>query len=627
MNPPLGVRGRVAFIAAGAAAIALLIWPADVARGLIDPKFTPVHLVSASTLIATGNLESGDCADLWRLRRVEVLKGDKAQAPDGIAFSLAGAAAQEREPLGTLLAEKGDKPAILFRSRRNDEKGLAYLHVADQWLEVQAAGEGRWNILRTAPQMTGAYAGSSDMLVRMTRYILTDPAATVPVSARIGWMQERARLGKVDGTIAGMQALVLRGGGGTCLFVASGGGDRLFQAKQSDEVFEDLTSRAMLNTRSRRFIWMDLDGDGQAELVSWDGKAITVRHAADGATLKPLGEDLELGGEVLGLAACSLPDGSPAVLASNAGLPMLLRRSADGKWRKQDLPGGETIASAGRARMACIVADLDNDGWWDVLQPREAGGILWRGGRTGLAAPVRCDVTNADEGAHFALGDFDQDGFLDIFIGGAQKIELWENDRKGNFRPVARASGSLAYKIRAGISGCTAADLNHDGRPDLCLLYPDAEIAYHFNRGFRCFGEEGDVVLAGPGPALLTGGAAGQLACAVADYNGDGSLDLAVALADGEVSCFYNDAYSRPLVSVGLKKTIGPLTVSVWRGRPAWCMGAMAISGPQPKAFFGLRGSGPATIRWNPPGRPQETRQVEVPESPPEGGIEVLLEP
>lgn len=282
--------------AGGAALLVLLVWSADVARGLIDPKFTPVHLVSASTLIAAGNLESGDTADLWRLRQFEVLKGDRTHALEGIGFSLQGAIAQERESLRALLAEKGDKPAIFFRSRRNDEKGLAYLHVADQWLEVQAAGEGRWNVLRIASQMTGAYAGSSDMLVRMARYILADPAATVPVAARIGWMREKARLGKIDGPVSGMQALVFRGGA-TCLFVASSGGDRLFQAKRNDEVFEDVTGRAMLNTRSRRFVWMDIDGDGQAELVSWDGKAISVRQEIRGfrPVVNVLGPDLDAG--------------------------------------------------------------------------------------------------------------------------------------------------------------------------------------------------------------------------------------------------------------------------------------------------------------------------------------------
>jgi hypothetical protein len=623
MNPPPEPLRPVASIAAGAALLVLLAGSADVARGLIDPKFTPVHVVAASTLILTGNLEPGETGEPWQLKRVEVLKGDKAQAPGGAAFSLANADADQREPLRSILAEKGDKPALLFRSRRNDEKGLAYLHVADQWLEVQPTGQDRWNILRIARQMSGAYAGGSDMLVRMTRYILADRAATVPVSARIGWMQEKARLGKVDGPVAGMQALQL-GGQTAYLFVASTSGDRLYQARRNDEVFEEVTAQARLDTRSRRFAWMDLDRDGQLELISWNGKAIMVRKAADNATFKPFGQDLEFGKEVLGLAACSLPDGSPAALVSTAGLPILLSRD-DRKWRTQDLPGGDSIALAGRARMACIAADLDNDGYWDVLQPRENGGVLWRGGPTGLARPVRCDVTNPDTGAHFALGDFDQDGYLDLFIGGENKFELWENDRKANFRPVARSAGSLGYKARAGLSGCCAADLNHDGRPDLCLLYPNAELAYHFSRGFRCFGEEGDVTLAGlpsPGPA-----ASGQLACAVADFNGDGSQDLAVALADGEVYCFYNGAYSRPMMSVGLKKATGPITVSVWQGEPAWCMGTATVHGPQPKACFALRGNGPANIRWRSPGRPEQTRKVDVPEPPPDGGVEVILEP
>jgi len=51
---------------------------------------------------------------------------------------------------------------------------------------------------------------------------------------------------------------------------------------------------------------------------------------------------------------------------------------------------------------------------------------------------------------------------------------------------------------------------------------------------------------------LRLGDVPGQVACAVADFNGDGSLDLAVALTDGRVRCFYNDSFNKPLLRVGL---------------------------------------------------------------------------
>jgi hypothetical protein len=81
------------------------------------------------------------------------------------------------------------------------------------------------------------------------------------------------------------------------------------------------------------------------------------------------------------------------------------------------------------------------------------------------------------------------------------------------------------------------------------------------------------------------------------------------------------------VVSVGLKKRGGPVTVSVWRGEPAWCMRTAAVCGPQPRACFGLRGSGPAVIRWKPPGMPEQTCKVAIPERMPDDGLESLLGP
>ena len=115
----------------------------------------------------------------------------------------------------------------------------------------------------------------------------------------------------------------------------------------------------------------------------------------------------------------------------------------------------------------------------------------------------------------------------------------------------------------------------------------------------------------------------------VAHFNGDGSLDLAVAFSDGQIYCYYNDACNKPLLRIGLAKGAGgPVTVCLWQGgKLPVCVGAAAVHGAAPRACFCLPGAGEYTLRWRAAGRPERTQKIRVPDKLPERGLEVLLEP
>ena len=92
-----------------------------------------------------------------------------------------------------------------------------------------------------------------------------------------------------------------------------------------------------------------------------------------------------------------------------------------------------------------------------------------------------------------------------------------------------------------------ALDLNHDGRTDLCLIYEQSDLLYHFNRGFRTFAAEAEVRIpdaqTNPGEPRV-----GQRAIAAADFNGRRLLrpgrpanqrgpDLLLQRNDGRARC------------------------------------------------------------------------------------------
>jgi hypothetical protein len=411
-----------------------------------------------------------------------------------------------------------------------------------------------------------------------------------------------------------MSSIELKLGGKPHLYVASTNGDKLFQPKDDEDAMTDVTASTKLDTRSGQFAWADMNRDGLPDLVSWDGATIAVRLLRSDGTFAPaqLGWTLKLSGECLGLAPISISgDGAPAILVSTPDVPFLI----DEGGKRIDLPDGAAAQDAGPGAATCIVADLDNDGFPDILQPRERGGVLWRGSPNGLERPVATPV-RGEAGSRFALGDFNTDGFLDIFLSDKAHNELWENDGQGRFQPVIALAGSVGYKTPPGVSWCAATDLNHDGRPDLALAYADAGFIYHFNRGYRCLGEEGELRLISP---TLAGAQAetGVAACAIADFNGDAGLDLAVALAGGELFCYYNELCDMPNVALRLKKgATGPVTVSAWQGQEhPFCIATVVVGGHSPAAFAGLRRPGECVVRYRLPGKASQSRKLTVGEA------------
>ena len=130
------------------------------------------------------------------------------------------------------------------------------------------------------------------------------------------------------------------------------------------------------------------------------------------------------------------------------------------------------------------VADVDGDGRLDIYFVNQVGGNqLWRnvgGGRfenitaaAGVGVPAKVSVS-----ASFA--DIDNDGDADLYVttvrGGNM---LFENDGKGRFKDVSKASG-LDY---VGHSSCAVFfDYDRDGKLDLFLVNVGRYTTEHASR-------------------------------------------------------------------------------------------------------------------------------------------------
>ena len=198
--------------------------------------------------------------------------------------------------------------------------------------------------------------------------------------------------------------------------------------------------------------------------------------------------------------------------------------------------------------LAVGAADYDNDGWPDLfvandgvnayLYHNEHNGTFDEIGlQSGMALAARGNVMAA---MCISLGDYDNDGSLDLFITDFQNNSdhLWHNDGKGSFDEVSD---------RAGITGPTRGvlsfgggffDYDNDGWLDLFIanghVYPEVEQAspeVHFKQLNSLFHNEGNgkfvetTKSAGPGfqtPYVGRG-------VAFADFDNSGRVDVLVA--------------------------------------------------------------------------------------------------
>jgi hypothetical protein len=129
--------------------------------------------------------------------------------------------------------------------------------------------------------------------------------------------------------------------------------------------------------------------------------------------------------------------------------------------------------------MSCGAAffDYDHDGWLDILvltgsrfgdPPSSASKRLYRNNRDGTFTDVTDKAGLFRTGYEYGvtIGDYNNDGFEDLFITGWPQNTLYRNNGDGTFTDVTKEAGLWNSKARFG-SGCAFLDYDRDGRLDL----------------------------------------------------------------------------------------------------------------------------------------------------------------
>ncbi len=233
--------------------------------------------------------------------------------------------------------------------------------------------------------------------------------------------------------------------------------------------------------------------------------------------------------------------------------------------------------------------DYDNDGWLDIFvvngsrlegfpKGEEPVSHLFKNNRdsTFTDVTVKAGVGRAGWGQGVCVGDYDNDGFDDLYVTYYGNNVLYHNNGDGTFTDVSQKAGVAGKGTRWG-TGCAFVDYDRDGHLDLfvanyialdlktapvpesgpCLykgvmvacgppgLEGDTNILYH-NNGDGTFTEVSEA--AGITEANGTYG----LGVLTADFDNDGWPDIYVA-NDSTPSLLYQNKKNGKLVDIGME--------------------------------------------------------------------------
>jgi hypothetical protein len=125
----------------------------------------------------------------------------------------------------------------------------------------------------------------------------------------------------------------------------------------------------------------------------------------------------------------------------------------------------------------CAFLDYDNDGWIDIFllsgtrlagAPPGATNRLYKNNRDGTFTDVtnRAGLEAVGWANAVCVGDYNNDGYEDIFCTYFGQNRLYRNLGNGTFKDVTKEAGLLDAEVRWG-AGCSFFDYNRDGHLDL----------------------------------------------------------------------------------------------------------------------------------------------------------------
>jgi hypothetical protein len=278
------------------------------------------------------------------------------------------------------------------------------------------------------------------------------------------------------------------------LFILKEDGDILYR-NAGKGIFEDVTAKAKIGSKTggNKGVFFDMDHDGDLDLYE-------------------------------------------TRTTSN----LMFRNNGDGTFGEQAEKMGMSCADLNSSEAA--FGDFDDDEDIDLFVTNQNGSnTLFSNQRQGSFKDITAECGLKSSGGSYAVavGDFNNDGFLDLFItsvnGSGQ--QLLRNKGDGSFEPVQKAADMFTAAKRVKAWDAKFFDFDNDGFQDLIIAGESEEkgarglLLYHNDSK----GNFEDV------SGLLPEEPHSGRQIALFDYNDDGDLDLVIAGLNGGIYLLRND--------------------------------------------------------------------------------------
>jgi hypothetical protein len=302
----------------------------------------------------------------------------------------------------------------------------------------------------------------------------------------------------------------------------------LFAALSTQAQFTAITNGPIISDRgdSTGCAWGDYDNDGYLDLfVSNFGTPLNYlyHNNGDGSFTRVTAGAIATSGTNSEGATWGDYDNDGNldlfVAVGLGGNDLLYRNNGDGSFTR--ITSGPVVQSGGNSR-GCAWGDYDNDGYLDLFVANEQGqnNFLFHNNGDGTFAKITSGNIVTDGGASYgcAWGDYDDDGFLDLFVANFnQNNFLYHNNRDGTFTRIT--SGRIVNDGGAS-QGCAWGDYDNDGLLDLFVANRNQRNFLYHNEGNGVF------------TAITNGAVVNDIGYswspAWVDYDNDGFLDLFV---------------------------------------------------------------------------------------------------